>query len=235
MTKLWNRLQLAAARCNWQALIDGPTIVVLATALSLGLAAVVAIATARSARADGPPVPGIKLADKTSLPAPSWTGPWVGVHIGGAAVTTDVEGASLAGDGILGGLGVGYDARIGNLVAGVWGEYTWAHLETGLGGESVTLKGAWAFGLRAGVLLTPKLLAYGKYGWTQAEASATFDNLPTLDGRVLGAGLESLLSDNLTLKIEYRATDLGNEALSAGTLKTDHHAVLVGVAWRLNK
>jgi outer membrane immunogenic protein len=236
MTKLWTRLQLAAGRCNWQALLDGPALVALAAALSLAVAAAVAIATARSASADGPPV-GVKLADKASVPAPwpgAWNGPWIGMHLGGAAVATDVEGASLAGDGILGGLDAGYDARFGNIVAGAWGRYTWAHLETSLGGESVTLEGAWTFGLRGGVLITPKLLAYGTYGWTQAKASATFD-VGTLDGRVLGGGLEALISDSLSLKLEYLATDFGRQAVDEDTFRTDQHAVMLGLAWRLGK
>jgi outer membrane immunogenic protein len=201
--------------------LSGPALVVAGVAAAFVVLGLVAL-TARPAGAE----------EK----APAWTGPWIGAHIGAAAVATEIDGvATLAGDGLLGGLSAGFDVKAGQIVAGVWGEYTFADLQTSLGGDSLTLEGAWAAGLRLGWLVNPRLLAYGRYGWTSAQASASFGAIPDLDGTVLAFGLEGLLpGDTLSAKVEYVATELGTGKVGGGTLSPDHHAIRLGVTWRFS-
>lgn len=168
-------------------------------------------------------------------PAKSWTGPYIGLHAGLAATSTDVAGAlELAGKGTQLGINVGYDWQVGKMVPGVWAEYTWADIQTSFGGASTTLKGSYAAGLSLGYLVTDRLLAYVKGGWTQVDASANFASMPTFDGYVYGGGLKALLDDNFAVKLEYAATELKSETAGGASFKPDSHAVRIGGEWRFN-
>jgi len=214
MIKLWNAARNVPASVAASA--------VSTAALAVGALLGLAILTATSVRAEPP--------------ANAWTGLWVGPHVGVAATSTEVDGGvRLAGDGLLAGAGAGLDFKVNNIVAGVWGEYTFANLETSFAGERLKLEGTWAAGVRLGWLVNQRLLAYGLYGWTETEASASFGSVPRFSGSVYGGGIEALLAgDAFSVKLEYRRTLFGTEDAGGGSLQPDHHALRLGVAWRLS-
>jgi hypothetical protein len=241
--KLWHSIRRAAAASWPQRLpswLSGPAvgIAALATGVVGGLAALGVLAyLSAPARADSLPHRAkLGAVAAEAQPAPAWQGPWIGAHLGLAAVATDIDGlASLAGDGLEAGLAAGYNIRSGNLVGGVWGEYTFADVQTSFAGERVT-KGAWAAGVLGGVLINPRLLAFGTVGWTTVEASASFAALPDFTGLVYGGGLEALLpGDAFGFKLEYRGTSFEAEDVGGGTLEPSSHSLRLGLVWHFGK
>jgi outer membrane immunogenic protein len=97
------------------------------------------------------------------------------------------------------------------------------------------------FGLtaRAGVLATPETLVYAKGGWVNGRFS--FDDgtdraSQNRDGWTLGGGVERMLTQNISARVEYRYSDfksfrenLGADSVSAGF---DRHQVMAGVNFR---
>jgi outer membrane immunogenic protein len=86
----------------------------------------------------------------------------------------------------------------------------------------------WTIGGRLGYLTSPNTLVYGLLGYTEASFSdptlsisgfttATVSaKLPALSGWSTGFGIETLLASNLSLKAEYRYTELDKESLGTG-------------------
>ncbi len=121
------------------------------------------------------------------------------------------------------------------------------------------LKNAWTVGGRAGVLITSSTLVYGLLGYSWLD----FDNLritavdsndgsrgsdsgggfarvlnePIRKGITLGGGIEQKITPNLSLKAEYRFTDLGDVDQAIDTVQIDRHSkiqmVRVGAAYRI--
>ena len=105
------------------------------------------------------------------------------------------------------------------------------HLESSLSGN-VELDSVWSVGGRIGALVTPRILLYGMSGYTQAnlDGNLTFFsiehdgdrypetlsvNLPDeLHGYFVGAGGEIKLTDNMSLKGEYRYSDFDSVSAS---------------------
>jgi opacity protein-like surface antigen len=111
---------------------------------------------------------------------------------------------------------------------------------SGAGGltSSLELGNSWSVGGRAGFLVSESTLLFGSAGYQQtkatlsarfsgyadagtvengdaeADASAGFDISASesewMDGFYVGAGIEQLLSSNISLKLEYRFSDLGS-------------------------
>jgi opacity protein-like surface antigen len=95
---------------------------------------------------------------------------------------------------------------------------------------NVEIDHMWTIAGRFGFLSSPETLWYGLVGWTHADVDArhtiTFANDPdpaearvasgfvdddeNLDGLTFGGGVETLLSDAISLKLEYRYTDLNS-------------------------
>jgi outer membrane immunogenic protein len=123
---------------------------------------------------------------------------------------------------------------------------------------------SWTIGGRLGFLATPGTLIYGLVGWTHADltvngaftfapagvpgAPLTFSAEEDIDAVTVGAGVETMLGRGLTLKFEYRYTDLdglsvvsdltaiGGGAGSTATTSVDSdlHTVRAVLTWRPN-
>lgn len=130
----------------------------------------------------------------------------------------------------------GYDVQIDPLwVVGVFASYDWqdkhgdetkdSHhqkiLNKDLTLAEVSLGDIMTVGGRAGMLVTPKVLVYGLFGWSWSQAS--FALLPPIgpaasggvNGPTIGAGIEALFHRNWSGRVEYRLTDFGSLSGSA--------------------
>jgi outer membrane immunogenic protein len=154
-------------------------------------------------------------------------------RIAGLAFPLDDNG----GRGWLATLVVGFDKQVDpNFVVGVFADFDWSGIKVdhftfgGIllgGGASGQLPLNWsaAAGARIGILLNPATLLYLSAGYARAafgEVTVTSTGLvptrlsiPQFDGGFAGFGLETQLTRNLTLRAEYRFTELAEKSIPA--------------------
>ena len=123
----------------------------------------------------------------------------------------DVNGAD-------GGVFAGYNFQANNWVVGVEVDALLSGVEGSGGGFSVDQEWAASLRLRAGYSLESFLL-YGTGGLavsgTELAAGGAKDNDTQL-GWTVGGGIESLITDNLTARVEYRYSDYEDKVFSLG-------------------
>ena len=156
----------------------------------------------------------------------------------------DVEGELL-------GISAGYDVDFGTIVVGVEGDFEHSGVDgddEGRGGDVNGWDSDWLASARAraGFKVLPETLVYGTGGveWQGGKAFALDDidgddkSGETLMGYTIGGGVEHMVDQSLSLRIEYRYTDYEAES-SAMTnngydqeTDLDQHAVRAGVGFR---
>ena len=173
-------------------------------------------------------------------PVFNWTGCYVGVH-GGAGAMRD-SFTDQTGTGGLAGGQLGCNYQDGNWVFGLEGEGYWsgmkatdAHSDTTSEGVSRTTfdaKNKYDFSIaaRAGIAFD-RTLVYGKAGWVWGKFDfLETDTSPcgigcvpfitttaggdTLNGLLLGAGIEHAITNNWTVKLEYNFLRYGSKEIS---------------------
>jgi outer membrane immunogenic protein len=188
-------------------------------------------------------------------PAFSWTGFYIGPHVGYGWSRFGADGAGdVSARGILGGAQAGYNYQIGQFVLGIEGEYSWADVkhEDPLFGGTLTLKNDY-FATAAARLgyAFDRSLVYAKVGaaWTRDKwdgddgAGGTVTATSNRSGWLLGAGLEYAVWDNFSVKIEYDYMKFGSVTPSftttgglgvtgSGDVKLDTQIVKLGVNYR---
>lgn len=129
---------------------------------------------------------------------------------------------------------------------------------------STEIDNMWSVGGRIGFLTSPSTLLYGLFAYTQADvtaignltlfdgAGATVASLTNeadldADGFTVGAGIETKLAEQVSLKFEYRYTELDDGNLTSGDfivpgllgvtgsdhdLEADIHSVRAVLVWR---
>lgn len=191
---------------------------------------------------------------------PTFTGPRVEAilgydHVGaGSSVDNDNGRDDQSIDGLLYGVGAGYDVNLGSTVVGVEGEFTGSTAKsdrydpTDLFGFGRVSQGRDLYiGARAGILANPRMLVYVKGGYTNSklnvlaiDTSQSTDTSFKLDGWRIGAGVERAINTNTFAKLEYRYSkyDTGHiDYLDGSTssdfdVDTDRHQVVASVGWR---
>jgi len=180
-------------------------------------------------------------------PAPvfTWTGCYVGVHAG-AGVMHDqgfqAQGSTFDrhGTGGLAGGQVGCNYQTGMLVLGIEGEGFWSGMRINVDqfeGNTpflnTTIKNRWDYDVagRIGVAFD-RALVYGKAGWAAGrfEWNSAFVNCgnfcsttqggATLDGLLIGVGLEYAFLNNWTAKFEYDYLGFGSKNVAFTTITT---------------
>lgn len=164
-------------------------------------------------------------------PVMSWTGFYVGSHLGGAWTDNDWSNISLTNEraafsssGFAGGLHAGYQVQFGQLVAGVEVGYTWLDASDTV--RSVVVPAAVTYGTSVDDLLTivgrlgvasGPWLFYGRAGYASADVEYrgaqsaigdSFSRSDRRDGYVVGLGVEHMLTRNLVLGLEYNFVSL---------------------------
>lgn len=152
----------------------------------------------------------------------TFTGPRVEAIIGyditkaGSSIGDDSANSNNESiDGLLYGIGAGFDFAAGGVVLGVEGEYAESTAKTkfdeDFGFGNVKAGRDLYVGGRVGLLAAPSTLVYAKAGYTNARfdvlASDGTTELRTdidTDGYRLGAGVEQAINENTFAKLEYR-------------------------------
>jgi outer membrane immunogenic protein len=207
-----------------------------------------------------------QAADVGAVPdAYNWSGPYVGLQGGYAwgSNNTDVDSDrippltadSVDVDGWLGGLHAGYLWQNDRLVFGVEGDGEFADID----GDTDITRGQEVVGqleqdidwlaslrLRAGFAVDRALFyATGGLAVGGVEAKASYENPvysssknDTEWGWTIGGGVEYAFADDLSARIEYRYTDLGDtketppdDRFPPFEVDNTFHAVRVGLSW----
>lgn len=159
-------------------------------------------------------------------------------------------------DGLLYGIGVGYDADLGGVVVGAEAELTDSTAKTrfrngelaDFGYGRVKAGRDIYVGARIGAKVAPSTLVYVKGGYTNAQlkAQANYDDVDygakfKLDGWRVGAGVEQAIGRNAFAKLEYRYSKYEDAKFDFGDggpdshkfdVDTDRHQIVVGAGMR---
>lgn len=185
-------------------------------------------------------IAGAVHAQSTSTP---FNGPSVGVQGGWEQTnvrnpSTDLGIAPINrhhDTGVAGGF-LGYDKQVAqNIVIGAQAELN-LPIDGGFSrnGVSIDPKRSIDLSARAGYLVTPATLLYVRGGYANARVGTRIVNGTTTlsgsegrDGWLVGGGVEQMVTDKISTRLEYRYSDF-----SKGDGKFDRHQVLLGVAYR---
>ena len=133
-----------------------------------------------------------------------------GAHVEALGGWDRVQGEGSHDDGVLYGVGAGYDFRSGNAVFGVEGEASDSTQKQNVGDLTEHASRDLYIGGRAGFVVGGNNLLYAKAGYTNARFSVSGTDTGAtlargnLDGYRVGAGIEHQLSNNMFVKAEYR-------------------------------
>jgi outer membrane immunogenic protein len=192
------------------------------------------------------------------VPAYNWTGCYVGVHAGGGIIGTGfVTGTASTdgGGGALAGGQAGCNYQAGQFVFGLEGEGAWSgitdrfHAHDAVTDQLSTGRNRWDadLGLRVGFAIDRTLVygkagaAFGSFEFKRDESgSLSSRGQSTLDGLLLGAGVEYGFASNWTAKLEYNVIDFVNKDISfdrsslpfTQTFSAKEQIVKVGVNYR---
>ena len=141
---------------------------------------------------------------------------------------TGYDHVSGGEDGILYGIGAGYDFRMNNVVLGIEGEVLESTAGDCAGAICVDASRDFYIGGRIGVVAAPRVLVYGKLGYSNARVEVTNGNVEdstNLDGIRAGAGVEwQFRNSPLSVRAEYRYTNY--------ELGVERHQGTLGLAFR---
>jgi outer membrane immunogenic protein len=204
--------------------------------LILGVAAAL-ILSAGQAAADG--LPSKRQARAPVAEAgPNWNGFYIGAGIGAGAVVHELSdyyssADSIGGEGIFGTVTVGYDRVIRpGWVAGVFTDFDFSGISSDFEGVDIDHEYSWSVGGRLGVLANPGTLLYGTAGYTQAEFDFAGATSPTFDGYFVGAGIETFLHQNWTLKLEYRFSQFDDENVFGTDVEPSLHTARLVLSYK---
>ncbi|MCE7029248.1 outer membrane protein [Jiella avicenniae] len=178
-----------------------------------------------------------------SSPIYVWSGPYAGAFVGyNFARFEDAGTASFDGDGLVGGVYVGYNFETPAIVYGIEADVGGSAVDgsafsPSLGGDVDgeqnvfgSLRG------RVGVKADPFLVfATGGLAASRNELSlGGSSDSQTSVGYTVGAGIEAKFDDDLTGRLEYRYSKFGNETYDLGNTSVssgfDEHSIRAGIA-----
>jgi outer membrane immunogenic protein len=197
--------------------------------LALGIVGLAALLAAPAMAADLAARPAIKAL--APPPVFSWTGCYLGLHVGGGKQSSSYVNFGEGGFGSVGAVGgaqAGCNLQWRQFVVGVEGEYWASGLrdrffeQNFFGTEAASSRNRWdaAISVRSG-LAFERAFIYGKLGAVWGKFDYAFDDIDpapytergsaNFTGVLIGAGFEYALTDNWTTKFEYNYIDYGNK------------------------
>lgn len=192
---------------------------------------------------------GFMMTTGAQAQEPMWTGCHVAASVGMGSVDADVRFGSyhsnLSGTGANWGAGVGCDVEVPDtdFLIGVFADYTWLNLDSSNKYKKMEYDGQWTVGGRVGTFLTPRTLGYLLVGYSEMDASklrvfgSNVGGISDFSGVTVGGGLETDISNNLRLGLEYRYYDYdGDSAHKWGktiSLDPEVQTVQLRLKWQL--
>jgi outer membrane immunogenic protein len=149
------------------------------------------------------------------MPAPAVAGGrFAGSHVEAIAGydRTDVAPGLGAENGVLYGVGAGYDVRLSSIVIGVETELNGSSIRRTSGIVRRSVDRSFYLGGRAGLAVAGPLLIYVKGGYANGRFGGRNVAGYTGNGFRLGGGAEVAIADRYFIKAEYRYSDYGREA-----------------------
>jgi outer membrane immunogenic protein len=182
-----------------------------------------------------------------ALPSPlTWAGLYFGAHVGYGWSSIDWQEGAFSGnhdgEGLLAGGQIGFNLQRGRLVYGIEADATVGFIEGGNACCDHSVEALYSLRARAG-LATPDngwlFYVTGGAAWADADyGSAGFGGHSDLHfGWVAGAGIERMLTRNLTARLEYLYYDFDSLSAPAGALgggATDLDPTIQTVRFGLN-
>ena len=195
-----------------------------------------------------------------AAPLYTWTGFYIGAHLGGAfSGNYNFSGPALTDNNahFMGGLQAGTDWQFaGNWVVGAEGQYSWLSRNNAI----AVFPGGYVYGndqrglgsitARLGYSFGPALVyVKGGYAYADNRESVTFGGVPIPfllnsnhnHGWTIGGGAEYMFAPSWSVKAEYQYYNFGDSRFVApaalapfGTFHNDEHALKVGVNYRFN-
>ena len=190
----------------------------------------------------------------------NWTGAYAGGQIGYGWADTDASSGPLTGfnqthsydsSGLIGGLHAGYNLHNQGFVYGIEADIDFADLDESSVGSLGTISHQtelyWMGSLRARIgFAADRTLFYVTGGWAFGEVditqrdvgsgAVTASNSEIRHGWTLGGGVERAFTSNMTARLEYRYTDLGDEdfrgASSIDSSDVTVHAIRAGISYK---
>ena len=189
------------------------------------------------------PAMAADFAVKAVAPPPvfSWTGCYIGAHVGGGWQASDFTSQAVAsGVGALGGAQAGCNLQWRQFVIGVEGEFWGSTLydrdffSNSFVTRDTYSRNRWdgAISARSGVAFD-RAFIYGKLGVVWGKFDYTVDQFNTdgdtftrrgdaiFTGVLIGVGVEYALTDNWTTKFEYNYIDYGNKVVDFTNVECD--------------
>lgn len=183
----------------------------------------------------------------TAASATPFDGPYVGAQVGwqsekmrNVKSNFGVVPVDKTQNSVTGGVFAGYDKTInGRFVVGAeagLGFASDAQVQSNVAGTNYSVDPKYSIDLsgRAGYLVNPQTLIYARGGYTNARVRTTITNAAGIqsasrneDGWLVGAGVERMVAQNVSARIEYRYSKL-----SEGDGKDYRHRVLAGLSYR---
>ena len=228
--------------------------------LLLATAALAALTATQSAHAADFAPPYYKAPAYTPAPMYSWTGFYLGAHLGGAfSSNNNFSGLTTGNNGngrFLGGLQGGVNYQLApNWVIGAEGQYSWLSGNVGAvfpGGYVYTndQRGLGSLTGRFGYTWGPGLVyVKGGYAFSDNNESVRLGGAPVAfatngdhhNGYTIGAGLEYMFAPNWSANVEYQYYNFGSATFTApaalvptGSFTTDDHVVRAGINYHFN-
>jgi outer membrane immunogenic protein len=135
-------------------------------------------------------VPGVAAA-QDAAPASQFNGVRLEARLGYETPTVSDDGDVFKiGSAVSYGGEVGFDVRLGgNVVAGPYATYEFSSVDLCDGGDCLSEDGNLAVGARVGLVVSPRVLVYGKLGYNRIRFTATSGGLSDSesDGGIGGA------------------------------------------------
>ena len=143
-------------------------------------------------------------------------------------------GISLNGigaEGLVGSLGIGYDHDFGNVVAGIQlrGRVSSVSTDLNFGGLSGSIDETYGVDVigRLGYKFTDAAMIYGLAGYSHAKFDLSTNvtgsiTKPDSSGFVIGAGIETAITDHVFAGVEYRYADYSKiDVLGLGAINVE--------------
>lgn len=153
----------------------------------------------------------------TPAMAEPFAGPYVGAEVGVDNYEIKEAGADgLSANGIVGGVYAGYDLPLGtNLFAGVEVNASLSGAKSTYddGTDVLRVKARESYGAsaRLGYMLNDSTALYGRAGWANTKFKASVNGVSAGSDRddalLLGAGVETRIGSNASLRVEYSRVD----------------------------